>query len=79
MSGTETPLRDQDIDPNPSPAESEMSHSTPNTEFSPPTSPQQRVQQLMKDTRTTARKKLSQLSLEEKVGILAELVMCGEY
>jgi beta-glucosidase len=68
MSDIETPLRDQDIDPNPSPAESEMSHSTPNTEFSPPTSPPQNVQRLMKDTRLAARKKLAQLDLEEKVG-----------
>lgn len=69
MTDIETPFQDQDIDPVPSPAESDMSHSTPNTEFSPPTSPQQKVQQLMKSTRTAAKKKLDQLTLEEKVCI----------
>lgn len=44
-----------------------MSHSTPNTEFSPPSSPQQKYQQIMKDTRLSARRKLAQLTLEEKV------------
>ncbi|KAH7375243.1 glycosyl hydrolase family 3 N terminal domain-containing protein [Plectosphaerella cucumerina] len=70
MSDVETPLHDRDIDPVPSPAESEMSHSTPNTEFSPPTSPPQNVKRLMQDTRLSARKKLAELNLEEKVSLL---------
>jgi beta-glucosidase len=67
MAGLDTRTGDHDIDPNPSPMESVSTNSTPNTEFSPPCSPQQKVQQLMKDTRAAARKKLSQLTLEEKV------------
>jgi beta-glucosidase len=76
MSDVETPLHDRDIDPVPSPAESEMSHSTPNTEFSPPTSPPQNVKRLMQDTRLSARKKLAELNLEEKVGAYMEHLLC---
>lgn len=43
-----------------------MSPVTPNTEFSAPYSPQQKYQ-LLKDTRISARKKLAQLTLQEKV------------
>ncbi|KAH8173841.1 PA14 domain-containing protein [Sarocladium implicatum] len=46
-----------------------MSNSTPNTEFSPPSSPQQKSQLLI-DTRLAARKKLQTLTLEEKVSLL---------
>lgn len=46
-----------------------MSNSTPNTEFSPPSSPQQKSQ-LLRDTRLAARKKLDTLTLEEKVSLL---------
>ncbi|KAG7117052.1 Beta-glucosidase B like protein [Verticillium longisporum] len=51
-------------------SDTEMTNSTPNTEFSPPCSPQQKFEQLMKDTRTSARKKLAQLTLKEKVSLL---------
>ncbi|TDZ33272.1 Beta-glucosidase B [Colletotrichum spinosum] len=61
---------DHEADALASPPETEMSNSTPNTEFSPPYSPQQKVQRLMKDTRVAARKKLEQLTLEEKVSLL---------
>lgn len=57
----------RDADPPASPPETEMANSTPNTVFSPPYSPQRKVQQLMKDTRAAAGKKLAQLTLEEKV------------
>jgi beta-glucosidase len=53
-----------------------MSHSTPNTEFSPPTSPPQNVKRLMQDTRLSARKKLAELNLEEKVGAYIEHLLC---
>lgn len=49
--------------------DSDMSNSTPNTEFSPPSSPQQKSQ-LLRDTRLAARKKLETLTLEEKVSLL---------
>ncbi|WZH41988.1 hypothetical protein QYS62_002956 [Fusarium acuminatum] len=39
--------------------------STPDTEFSPPCSPQQKIQHL-RDTRSAAKEKLTQLTLEEK-------------
>ncbi|KAL2755799.1 glycoside hydrolase family 3 protein [Sodiomyces alcalophilus JCM 7366] len=70
MSPSDTLPQGADFDRNPSPAESDMSHSTPNTEFSSPCSPQQKYQQIMKDTRLSARKKLAQLTLEEKVSLL---------
>ena len=57
---------DHDSDSNVSPMESDMANSTPNTEFSPPCSPQHKAQ-ILKDTRLSARKKLAQLTLEEKV------------
>jgi beta-glucosidase len=57
-----------DLEPQPSPMESEMTNSSPNTEYSEPcSSPQQKNTQLLKDTRAAARKKLGELSLEEKV------------
>jgi beta-glucosidase len=43
--------------------------STPDTEFSPPCSPPQKIQYLQ-DTRSAAKEKLSQLTLEEKVSLL---------
>lgn len=46
-----------------------MSNSTPNTEFSPPSSPHQKSQ-LLRDTRLAAAKKLGTLTLEEKVSLL---------
>lgn len=52
-----------DMDPNASPMESVMTDSTPDTEFSLPASPLR----ALKNTRLAARKKLGQLSLEEKV------------
>lgn len=39
--------------------------STPDTELSPPCSPQQKIQHL-RDTRSAAKEKLTQLTLEEK-------------
>lgn len=65
--------KDHEVDPPATPPETEMSNSTPNTEFSPPYSPQQKVQQIMKDTRVAARKKLEQLTLEEKVRLMKSL------
>lgn len=41
--------------------------STPNTEFSPPCTPEQKKLAILRDTRLTAKKKLSGLTLEEKV------------
>jgi beta-glucosidase len=43
--------------------------STPDTEFSAPCSPPQKIQYL-RDTRSAAKEKLSQLTLEEKVSLL---------
>ncbi|KAK6698031.1 hypothetical protein SNK03_010814 [Fusarium graminearum] len=43
--------------------------STPDTEFSPPCSPPQKIQYL-RDTRSAAKEKLSLLTLEEKVSLL---------
>lgn len=57
---------DHEVESNMSPVGSEMTNSTPNTEFSPPYSPQQKAQ-ILKDTRISARKKLAQLTLQEKV------------
>lgn len=57
----------RDVEAPISPPETETSNSTPNTVFSPPYSPPQKVQQLLRDTRVAARKKLDQLTLEEKV------------
>ncbi|TQN71493.1 Beta-glucosidase B, partial [Colletotrichum shisoi] len=65
-----TNREDREVEPPASPPDTEMTNSTPNTVFSPPYSPQQKVRQLMKDTRAAARKKLDQLSLEEKVSLL---------
>jgi beta-glucosidase len=55
-----------EMDPAASPMESDVTNSTPNTQFSPPYSPQQKVE-AVKDARLNAKKKLAQLSLEEKV------------
>ncbi|EXL71664.1 hypothetical protein FOPG_12630 [Fusarium oxysporum f. sp. conglutinans race 2 54008] len=43
--------------------------STPDTEYSPPCSPQQKIQHL-RDTRSAAREKLARLTLVEKVSLL---------
>lgn len=67
MNSLSQQLADHNIDPPASPPGTEMTNSTPNTEFSPPYSPQQKVQRILKDTRAAARKKLAQLTLEEKV------------
>ncbi|CAI4218769.1 unnamed protein product [Parascedosporium putredinis] len=72
MSSLDFRNEDLDSDFNVSPMESEMANSTPNTEFSPPCSPQHKGQ-ILKDTRLSARAKLAQLSLEEK----AALFPCG--
>lgn len=59
-----------DIDPNASPAASEDSmdtNTTPDTEYSPPESPFHEHQDFMKNKRMAARKKLVQLTQEEKV------------
>lgn len=69
MSSLDFRNEDLDSDFNVSPMESEMANSTPNTEFSPPCSPQHKGQ-ILKDTRLSARAKLAQLSLEEKVSLL---------
>ena len=58
---------DNEVESSMSPMGSDMTNSTPNTEFSPPYSPQQKSQTLLKDTRLSARKKLAQLTLQEKV------------
>ena len=55
------------IDPNPSPLESVGTSTTPDTEVSPPDSPYQQQNAILKNTRLLARKKLAQLSQEEKV------------
>ncbi len=52
-----------DMDPNASPMESVMTDSTPDTDFSLPASPLH----AHKNARLAARKKLDQLTLEEKV------------
>lgn len=57
---------DQELQSNMSPGGSDLVNSTPNTEFSPPSSPPQKSQ-ILKDTRISARKKLAQLTLQEKV------------
>ena len=54
------------IDPNASPYESVDSNTTPDTEFSPPSSPFSKAS-VPKNHRLLARQKLAQLSLEEKV------------
>lgn len=62
-----------DIDPIPSPSNSVDSmdtNSTPNTEYSPPDSPFQEHPGFMKNKRLAARKKLAQLTQEEKVSLL---------
>ncbi|KAJ9148718.1 Beta-glucosidase [Coniochaeta hoffmannii] len=62
-----------DIDPNASPAASEDSmdtNTTPDTEYSPPESPFHEHQDFMKNKRMAARKKLVQLTQEEKVSLL---------
>lgn len=41
--------------------------STPNTEFSAPASPAQKISRTVHDARLVAKQKLSTLSLEEKV------------
>lgn len=41
--------------------------STPNTEFSAPSSPEQKPSRTVQDARLAAKRKLSTLSLEEKV------------
>ena len=52
---------DHGMDPNASPLDS---HTTPGTEFSPPSSPYQSV---IKDTRLAAKVKLAKLTQKEKV------------
>jgi beta-glucosidase len=61
-----------DIDPNPSPSDSvgTMDASSPNTEYSPPDSPFQEHVDFVKNKRQAARKKLAQLTQEEKVSLL---------
>lgn len=56
---------DHGIDPNASPLESIDSSTTPDTEISPPNSPFQ-PNELLKDNRLSAKKKLAQLTQEEK-------------
>lgn len=55
-----------DVDPNPSPVRSSSSDTTPDTELSPPCSPYHQNGDI-KDKRLFARKKLLQLTQEEKV------------
>jgi beta-glucosidase len=60
---------DSGMDPNASPLGSVDSNTTPDTEFSsPPESPYQ-DQDFLKYTRAAAKKKLSQLTQEEKVSM----------
>lgn len=73
------PLPSIDIDPNASPAASVDSmdtNTTPDTEYSPPESPFREYEHFTKNKRTAARKKLEQLTQEEKVRQLAEDVAC---
>ncbi|KAM7219294.1 Glycoside hydrolase superfamily [Rhypophila decipiens] len=58
-----------DIDPNGSPVGSIDTNTTPDTEFSPPDSPFQRVGP-PKDKRQLAKQKLASLTIEEKVSLL---------
>lgn len=58
--------RSEDHESASSPVGSDVANSTPNTVFSPPSSPQQKSQ-VLKDARLSARKKLALLTLEEKV------------
>lgn len=58
---------DSGVDPNASPLDSVDTNTTPDTQFSPPDSPYQHSGSL-KDKRVAARKKLAQLSQDEKVG-----------
>ncbi|KAF7538242.1 hypothetical protein G7054_g3028 [Neopestalotiopsis clavispora] len=60
---------DDGIDPNSSPFESVDSATTPGTEYSHPASPISKKIALQ-DSRKTAREKLAELSLEEKVSLL---------
>ncbi|KAH8906025.1 glycosyl hydrolase family 3 N terminal domain-containing protein [Coniochaeta sp. PMI_546] len=67
------PLPSIDIDPNASPAASVDSmdtNTTPDTEYSPPESPFHEYEHFTKNKRTAARKKLGQLTQEEKVSLL---------
>lgn len=71
------PLPPIDIDPNASPAASVDSidrmgsNTTPDTEYSPPASPFHEHEAFTKNKRMAARKKLGQLTQEEKVSLLA--------
>ena len=71
MAETLSSTRDIDlgdgIDPNASPLESVGTSTTPDTEVSPPDSPYQQQNAILKNRRLLARKKLAQLSQEEKV------------
>ncbi|KAI9170857.1 Beta-glucosidase B [Paramyrothecium foliicola] len=49
--------------------ESNNSNTTPDTEFSPPSSPPRKIE-LLNNARLTAKQKLSELTLEEKVSLL---------
>jgi beta-glucosidase len=59
----------EDLDPIASPFETVDSNITPGTEYSPPLSPSQKSSSL-NDSRSTAKAKLAQLDLEEKVSLL---------
>lgn len=59
---------DGGIDPNASPLDSVDTNTTPDTQFSPPDSPYH-LNGSLKATRMAARKKLAQLSLDEKVRV----------
>jgi beta-glucosidase len=56
-----------DIDPNVSPMGSLDTNTTPDTEFSPPDSPFQQTERIL-NKRLLARKKLDNLTEEEKAG-----------
>ncbi len=73
------PVPSIDIDPNASPAASVDSmdtNTTPDTEYSPPESPFHEQQDFVENKRMAARKKLGQLTQEEKVRRLPGYAAC---
>jgi len=60
-----------EIDPLASPSDSNGSNATPDTEYSPPHSPFPK-RRVLQDSRSAARKKLAQLTIEEKVCLTAK-------
>ncbi|ORY57180.1 glycoside hydrolase family 3 protein [Pseudomassariella vexata] len=69
MDGIEPTVVDHGMDPNPSPLETTGSTTTPDTQYSSPASPLQK-NAVLSGSRLVAQKKLTLLTLEEKVSLL---------